>query len=74
MFESMELSSIVRSSSTTFNMNRYNQICKLVNEEIDEIVEEDFETSGYDSKEHYRDSIISNYLDFLIKDLQSDNA
>ena len=55
-------------------MNRYNQICKLVNEEIDEIVEEDFEVSGYDSKEHYRDSIISNYLDFLIKDLQSDNA
>lgn len=55
-------------------MTRYEQICKLVNEEINEIVEEDFETSGYDSKENYRDSLISNYLDFLVKDIQSDNA
>ena len=70
----MELSSILKPSLTIINMSRYEQICKLVNEEINEIVEEDFETSGYDSKENYRDSLISNYLDFLVKDIQSDNA
>ena len=73
-FDLMELSSILKPSLTIINMSRYEQICKLVNEEINEIVEEDFETSGYDSKENYRDSLISNYLDFLVKDIQSDNA
>jgi hypothetical protein len=38
----MELSSILKPSLTIINMTRYEQICKLVNEEINEIVEEVF--------------------------------
>ena len=54
--------------------NRYNYIVHLINEEIDEIVEESFPDSGYDNKERYRDEQLANYLHFMIKDLQSDNA
>ena len=54
--------------------NRYNYIVHLINQEIDEIVEESFPDSGYDSKERYRDEQLANYLHFMIKDLQSDNA
>ena len=53
---------------------RYNLITKLINAEIDDRVEEDFLSSGYDSKEEYRDDQISYLCDFLKKDLQSDNA
>ena len=53
---------------------RYSLIEKLINAEIDERVEEDFSSSGYDSKEEYRDDQISYLCDFLKKDLQSDNA
>ena len=54
--------------------NRYNYIVHLINQEIDEIVEESFPGSGYDSKERYRDEQLANYQHFMIKDLQSDNA
>ena len=53
---------------------RYNLITKLINVEIDDRVEEDFSSSGYDTKEEYRDDQISWFCDFLKKDLQSDNA
>ena len=53
---------------------RYNLITKLINVEIDDRVEEDFSSSGYDTKEEYRDNQISWFCDFLKKDLQSDNA
>lgn len=53
---------------------RYEQICKLIEEEVDEVIAEDFEASGYESKEAYRDELIANYLTFLRKDLVSDNA
>ena len=53
---------------------RYSLIEKLINAEIDERVEEDFSSSGYDTKEEYRDDQISYLCDFLKKDLQSDNA
>lgn len=59
---------------TTANLSRYDQICKLINEEIDEAVAEDYASSGFDNKEQYRDSLIANYCNFLKKDLQSDNA
>lgn len=52
---------------------RYSLIEKLINAEIDERVEEDFSSSGYDSKEEYRDDQISYLCDFLKKDLVSDN-
>jgi hypothetical protein len=64
-------------SSTINNLSsdqRYNLITKLINAEIDERVEEDFTSSGYDTKEEYRDDQISYLCDFLKKDLQSDNA
>ena len=54
--------------------SRYEYISELVSKEIDDIVEESFADSGYDSKEKYRDEQIANYLYFLKKDLQSDNA
>lgn len=54
--------------------NRYDLICKLINEEIDEAVAEDFGSSMHDDPEEYRDSLIVNYCNFLAKDLQSDNA
>ena len=41
--------------------------------EIDEFVEEDFESSAYDSKEAYRDERMAQFCDFLKKDLCSDN-
>ena len=53
---------------------RYNLITKLINVEIDDRVEEDFSSSGYDTKEEYRDDQIRWVGDFLKKDLQSDNA
>ena len=53
---------------------RYNLITKLINVEIDDRVEEDFSSSGYDTKEEYRDDQISWFCDFLKKDFQSDNA
>lgn len=53
---------------------RYSLIEKLINAEIDDQVEEDFTSSGYDTKEEYRDDQISYLCDFLKKDLQSDNA
>lgn len=54
--------------------NRYDLICKLINEEIDEAVAEDFDSSMFDNVEQYRDTLIANYCNFLKKDLQSDNA
>lgn len=52
---------------------RYDIITKLINAEIDEHVSEDFESSGYDSKETYRDERMAQFCDFLKKDLCSDN-
>jgi hypothetical protein len=49
-------------------------IVELLTKEIDDIVEESFADSGYDCKERYRDEQLASYLNFLIKDLQSDNA
>mgnify|MGYP006302453739 CR=1 FL=1 len=51
--------------------DRYKQIYKLINEEIDEIMTNTDE--GYPT-EMDRDDMIAHYLDFLRKDLQSDNA
>lgn len=56
------------------NNARYEQIIKLINEEVDEVVAEDFEASGYENVENYRDELIANYLSYLKQDLQSDNA
>lgn len=56
------------------NNTRYEQIIKLINEEVDEVVAEDFEASGYEKVENYRDELIANYLSYLKQDLQSDNA
>ena len=53
---------------------RYSIIEKLIKAEVDARVEEDFSSSGYDTKEEYRDDQISYLCDFLKKDLQSDNA
>lgn len=53
---------------------RYSLIQKLINAEIDERVEEDFSSSGYDSEEQYRDDQIAHMCAFLKEDLQSDNA
>lgn len=55
-------------------VNRYDLICKLINEEIDEAVAEDFDSSMHDDVEQFRDILIANYCNFLKKDLQSDNA
>lgn len=52
---------------------RYNVITKLIEYEIDEIVEEDFESSGYDSKEAYRDERLAEFCNFIKRDLCSDN-
>ena len=54
--------------------SRYGMIVELLTKEIDDIVEESFTDSGYDCKERYRDEQLASYLNFLIKDLQSDNA
>ena len=54
-------------------MQRYHIITQLINAEIDEFVEEDFESSAYDSKEAYRDERMAQFCDFLKKDLCSDN-
>ena len=53
--------------------DRYELICKLINEDIDEAVAEDFDSTMYDKPEDYRNSLIENYCNFLKKDLQSDN-
>lgn len=53
---------------------RYHQIIKLINEEIDEVVAEDFEASGYEKMENYRDELIATYISHLKEELQSDNA
>lgn len=53
---------------------RYALIEKLINAEVDERVEEDFPTSGYDSEEEFRDDQIAHLCSFLKEDLQSDNA
>lgn len=60
-------------------MNTYNTICQLVNEEIDEvlesrILEDEITFENEEQKESYRDDLIADYLNFLKKDLQSDNA
>ena len=55
------------------SMQRYHIITQLINAEIDEFVEEDFESSAYDSKEAYRDERMAQFCDFLKKDLCSDN-
>jgi hypothetical protein len=55
-------------------ISRYDQIKDLIEEEIDEVIQEDFEASGYETKESYRDELIANYMHFLKKDLQTDNA
>jgi hypothetical protein len=55
-------------------VSRYEYISELVSKDIDDIVEESFADSGYDCKEKYRDDQIANYLYYLKKDLQSDNA
>lgn len=52
-------------------MTRYEQICKLINEEINETIAEDFE--AVDDKESIRDGLIADYCEFLKKDLVSDN-
>ena len=54
--------------------SNYNYIASLVSKEIDDIVDESFADSGYDSKEKYRDEQIGLYLYYMKKDLQSDNA
>lgn len=52
---------------------RYSLIEKLIRAEIDERVSEDFESSGYDSEEAYRDESIARFCDFLKDDLCSDS-
>lgn len=66
--------SIVTKLINMTSESRYGYIADLVTQEINEIVEESFAESGYDCKERYRDEQIANYLNFLKKDLQSDNA
>ena len=53
---------------------RYSLICKLINADADTMVREEYDSSGYDSKEVYRDDRIAWLCDFLKEDLQSDNA
>ena len=53
---------------------RYSLIQKLINAEVDDRVAEDFESSMFENEEGYRDELISQFCDFLKKDLQSDNA
>lgn len=53
-------------------MSRYEQICKLINEEIDEIISDT--DIKHDLSESSRDEVIEHYIDFLKKDLQSDDA
>ena len=50
---------------------RYHQIRKLIEQEIDEIMTNTDE--GYPT-EMDRDDLIAQYMDFLKKDIQSDNA
>jgi len=50
---------------------RYQTICKLLNEEIDEILAN---TDEGTPTEMDRDDLIVNYLDFLKKELVSDNG
>ena len=52
---------------------RYNLITKLINAEIDDLVSEDFESSGYDNVEQYRDERMAQFCEFLKTDLCSDN-
>ena len=57
--------------TATFADTRYHHIRRLIEEEIDEIMANTDE--GYVS-ELDRDDLIAQYLDFLKKDIQSDNA
>lgn len=55
--------------------SRYDQIKKIIDEEIDEIIAEHEEPfDGEREKEMYRDEMIERYLHHLKEDLQSDNA
>jgi len=58
---------------------RYHTITKLLNEEIDDIVqsmleEDELEYESERHKEMHRDELIENLLNLIKKDLQSDNA
>lgn len=60
-------------------MDTYAQISRLINNEIDEImndkmIEDEITFENEEQKESYRDDLIADYLSFLKKDLQSDNA
>lgn len=60
-------------------MDTYAQISRLINQEIDEIlndrmIEDEITFENEAQKEAFRDDLIADYLNFLKKDLQSDNA
>jgi hypothetical protein len=58
-------------------MTRYEKICKLIEDEVNEIVEDDELYQKADSereREILRDELIGNYLNLLKDELQSDNA
>lgn len=59
--------------------NRYEQITKLIQEEIDETIklmidEDGLEFESEEHREEHRNDLIESYLNFLKKNLQSDNA
>lgn len=53
---------------------RFNLICKLINEEIDDTVADEYDPAIHDDEESYRNETIADYCAFLRKELQSDNA
>ena len=60
-------------------MDTYAQISRLISNEIDEImndrmIEDEITFENEQQKESFRDDLIADYLNFLKKDLQSDNA
>lgn len=60
-------------------MDTYAQISRLINNEVDEImndrmIEDEITFENERQKESFRDDLIADYLNFLKKDLQSDNA
>lgn len=60
-------------------MDTYAQISRLINQEIDGIlndrmIEDEITFENEAQKEAFRDDLIADYLNFLKKDLQSDNA
>ena len=60
-------------------MDTYEEIKRLISNEIDEIfndkiMDDELVFENEDQKEAYRNELVKEYLAFVCKDLQSDNA